>query len=61
MVVNKEMGRTLFPTVSLDEQKKATRNLGLNLMFVDPCITVKFIKKNPTRCHSVSTFYYSLF
>jgi hypothetical protein len=25
-------------------------------MFVDPCIIVKFIKKNPTRCTSVSKF-----
>jgi len=33
----------------------------VNLMFVDPCIIVKFIKKNPTRCKSVSKFYYSVF
>ena len=25
-------------------------------MFVDPCIIVKVIQKNPTRCTSVSTF-----
>ena len=31
------------------------------LMFVDPCIIVHFIQKNPTRCNSVSTFYYSVF
>jgi len=30
----------------------------LCLMFVDPCT---FIKKNPTRCNSVSKFYYSVF
>jgi len=30
-----------------------------NLMFVDPCIIVQFIKKNPTRCNNVSKFYYS--
>jgi len=30
------------------------------LMFVDPCIIVKFIKKNPTRCNNVSKFYYSI-
>jgi len=31
------------------------------LMFVVPCIIVKFLQKNPTRCNSVSKFYYSLF
>jgi len=31
-----------------------------DLMFVDPCIIIKFIKKNPTRCNSVSNFYYSI-
>ena len=30
-------------------------------MFVDPCIILQFIKKNPTRCNSVSKFYYSIF
>jgi len=29
-----------------------------NLMSVDPCITVQFIKKNPTRCNSVSKFFF---
>ena len=33
----------------------------LNLMFVDPCIIVQFIKKSPTRCNNVSKFYYSIF
>jgi hypothetical protein len=33
----------------------------LMLLFVDPCIVVQFIKKNPTRCNIVSTFYYSMF
>jgi len=33
----------------------------INMMFVDPCIIVKFIKKNPTRCNNVSKFYYSIF
>jgi len=28
--------------------------LLVSLMFVDPCITVQFIQKNPTRCNSVS-------
>jgi hypothetical protein len=32
----------------------------VNLMFVDPCIIVQFIKKNPTRCNNVSKFYYSI-
>jgi hypothetical protein len=36
------------------------KNLEINLMFVDPCIIVRFIKKNPARCNNVSTFYYSL-
>jgi len=31
------------------------------LLFVGPCIIVQFIKKNPTRCNNVSTFYYSIF
>jgi len=31
------------------------------LMFVDPCIIVQFIKKNPTRCNNVLKFYYSMF
>jgi len=31
------------------------------LMFVDPCIIVQFIKKNPTRCKNVSKFYSSIF
>jgi len=25
-------------------------------MFVDPCITVQFMQKNPTRCNSLSKF-----
>jgi len=28
----------------------------LDLTFVDPCIIVQFINKNPTRCNSVSNF-----
>jgi len=31
------------------------------LMFVDPCIVLQFLQKNPTRCNSVSNFYYSPF
>jgi hypothetical protein len=34
---------------------------GLILMFMDLCITVQFIKKNPTRSNNVSKFYYSIF
>jgi len=26
-------------------------------MFVDPCIIVRFIKKNPTRCKNISNFF----
>jgi hypothetical protein len=29
-------------------------------MFVDPCIIVQFIEKNPTRCNNVSKFHYSI-
>jgi hypothetical protein len=29
--------------------------------WIIPCITVQFIKKNPTRCNNVSIFYYSIF
>jgi hypothetical protein len=29
---------------------------SINLMFMDPCITVQFIKKNPTRGNCVSKF-----
>jgi len=32
-----------------------------DLMFVDPCIIVQFIKKNPTRCNNISKFYYFVF
>jgi len=32
-----------------------------HLTFVDQRIIVQFIKKNPTRCNSVSKFYYSIF
>jgi len=30
--------------------------ISVNLMFVDPCIIVQLIQKNPTRCNSVSKF-----
>ena len=33
----------------------------INLKFVCPCIIVRSIKKNPTRCNNVSKFYYSIF
>ena len=29
---------------------------SLNLTFVDPCIILQFVKKNPTRCNNVSKF-----
>jgi len=32
-----------------------------NLMFMDTCIIVQFIKKNATRYNNVSKFYYSIF
>jgi len=37
------------------------RRSRVHSMFVDPCIIVKFMKKNPTRCNNVSKFYYSVF
>jgi hypothetical protein len=30
-------------------------------MFIEPCITIQFIKKNPTRCSNVSKFYYFIY
>ena len=33
----------------------------LHLIFVDPCILVQFIKKNPSKCNNLSKFYYSIF
>jgi len=40
---------------------KTTTPPQFSLMFVDPCVIVQFIKKNPTRCNNVSKFYYSIF
>ena len=40
---------------------KCDDNYFYKLMFVDPCNVIKFIKKNPTRCNSVSKFRYSIF
>jgi len=37
------------------------RSVQIYLIFVDPCIIVQFIKKNPTRCNNVSKCYYSIF
>jgi len=34
---------------------------SFRLMFVDPCIIVQFMKKNPTRCNNVSKLYYFIF
>ena len=36
--------------------RRAQTETHATLMFVDPCIIVKVIQKNPTRCTSVSTF-----
>jgi hypothetical protein len=34
----------------------------MNLMFMDPCIIVQFIQKNPTRCmQQCIKIYYSIF
>jgi hypothetical protein len=43
------------------EEEKEEEVYKAHLMFVDPCITVQFIKKNPTGCNNVSKFYYSIF
>jgi len=37
------------------------RNCMTFFMFVDPCLIVQFIKKNPTRCNNITKFYYSVF
>jgi hypothetical protein len=42
-------------------KKKLRKTTSACLMFVDLCIIVQFIKKNPTRCSTVSKFYYSIF
>jgi len=31
------------------------------LLFVDPCVIVQVINRNPTRCNNVSKLYYSIF
>jgi len=36
--------------------RKTTKQSNSTVMFVDPCIIVKFMKKNPTRWNSVSKF-----
>jgi hypothetical protein len=36
-------------------------NKSLNLMYLDPCIIVQLIKKNPARCNNISKLYYSIF
>ena len=36
--------------------KKKNTNKISNLTFMDPCIILQFIKKNPTRCNNVSNF-----
>ena len=40
-------------------QKKKPKTSD-TLIFMDPCIIVQFTKKNPTRCNSVSEFYYTV-
>jgi hypothetical protein len=42
------------------ENPNSRKGVSVNLMFVDPCIIVRFIKKNPTRRNNVSKFYYSI-
>ena len=36
--------------------KANNQTLRRNLIFVDPCIIVKFVQKNPTSCNSISEF-----
>jgi len=43
------------------KSQNCNASLKLNLKFVDPCIIVQFMKKNPTRYNNVSKFYYSIF
>jgi len=45
--------------IDVDQNKDKYRtlvNTVMNSMFVDPCIIVQFINKNPTRCNSVLKF-----
>jgi len=44
----------------LYSSQKISRVIKSKMMFVDPCIIVQFIRKNPTRCNNVSKFYYSI-
>jgi len=49
-------------SVGGDEMPDSLQDLeSPHLMFVDPCIVVQLIKKNPTRCNNVSKFYYFIF
>ena len=42
---------------SMDKYNCMVEIFGVvNLTFVDPCIVVQFIQKNPTKCNSVSKF-----
>ena len=40
------------------EHTKFKMYRNTNLVFVDPCLIVQFIKENPTRCNNVSKFYF---
>jgi hypothetical protein len=42
-------------------QNKTQLMKDINLMFVDPCVIVQVIKKNPTKCNNVLKFYYFIF
>ena len=42
--------------ISKQKNDKYRKSSVTFLMFVDPCIMVQFIQKNPTRCNSVSKF-----
>jgi hypothetical protein len=53
--------RMRLPAVFIFSSHRCLWNKNFVLMFVDPCIVVQFIKKNLTRCNSVSKFYYFVF
>jgi hypothetical protein len=52
---------TFFPLKAAGRAHKVPSEEGFtHLTFMDPCIIVQFINKNPTRCNNVSKFYYSI-
>jgi len=53
--------RSVTIVVKFRNCRLQVRFYNFNLRFSNPCIILKFIKKNPTRCNDVSKPYYSIF